>query len=374
MLSLKKNIQKIFKSLGYFVFRIIYGEIKGVLNPTENSEIELQIVKKTDKFSYSLYKIKNARLYTDRIKDTAIIKNNKIIEGPSFQFRTMQSEEVVNRDIKENIVFKNGTPRIKKNIKGNVVSLLTGGGGNDNYWHWMFDVLPRISICEDKINLSDINFFLVPDNKKRFQRESLEILQIPKEKQISSKKFRHISSSNLYVTSHPVVLSNNATKDIHNIPEWISLWLRKKFLENNINSRKNLPKKIYLDRSDSKSKNKNLRSIINEDEVKNYLISKGFSAIKLTDLSFVDQALTFYNADIIVGLHGAGFANIIFCKPNTKILELKANPFDKVIKSLANNNKLSHDSISLKGEEIKNYNQYGHIKISIDQLDKRIKI
>ena len=187
-------------------------------------------------------------------------------------------------------------------------------------------------------------------------------------------KFRHISSSNLYVTSHPVVLSNNATKDIHNIPEWISLWLRKKFLENNINSRKDLPKKIYLDRSDSKSKNKNLRSIINEDEVKNYLISKGFSAIKLTELSFIDQALTFYNADIIVGLHGAGFANIIFCKPNTKILELKANPFDKVIKSLANNNKLSHDSISLKGEEIKNYNQYGHIKISIDQLDKRIKI
>ena len=59
---------------------------------------------------------------------------------------------------------------------------------------------------------------------------------------------------------------------------------------------------------------------------------------------------------------------------NKKILELKANPFDKVIKSLANNNKLSHDSISLKGEEIKNYNQYGHIKISIDQLDKRIKI
>ena len=30
----------------------------------------------------------------------------------------------------------------------NVLSLLTGGGGNDNYWHWMFDVLPRIKLSE----------------------------------------------------------------------------------------------------------------------------------------------------------------------------------------------------------------------------------
>ena len=30
----------------------------------------------------------------------------------------------------------------------------------------------------------------------------------------------------------------------------------------------------------------------------------------------------FQNAKIIIGAHGAAFANLIFCKPNTKILDI----------------------------------------------------
>ena len=37
--------------------------------------------------SYRVYNIMGGRLYTDRIHDTAILLDNKIIEGPSFQFR-----------------------------------------------------------------------------------------------------------------------------------------------------------------------------------------------------------------------------------------------------------------------------------------------
>ena len=52
---------------------------------------------------------------------------------------------------------------------------------------------------------------------------------------------------------------------------------------------------------------------------------KGFSILTLSDLSFIDQTKLFYNASEIVGLHGAGFANLVFCKPGTKILELKSD-------------------------------------------------
>ena len=57
--------------------------------------------------------MKNGRLYTDRINDTAIIYK-KIIDGPSFQFRDLKSK-VINGPVKSNIVFKKGTPRLKKN-------------------------------------------------------------------------------------------------------------------------------------------------------------------------------------------------------------------------------------------------------------------
>ena len=52
----------------------------------------------------------------------------------------------------ENIVFQKGTPKLKKKLKGSVFSLLTGGGGNENYWHWLFDVLPRFKILENQYN------------------------------------------------------------------------------------------------------------------------------------------------------------------------------------------------------------------------------
>ena len=46
---------------------------------------------------------------------------------------------------------------LKKKVDGNVLSLLTGGGGNENYWHWLFDVLPRIKIVSEVYNISEID-------------------------------------------------------------------------------------------------------------------------------------------------------------------------------------------------------------------------
>ena len=367
MLAIKKNLQKYFKSLGYFLFKILYGKINEVINTENSNEIEIHSIKKAKKFSYKIYSIKNARLYTDRVSDTAVIKNNKLLSGPSFQFRNIKNE-VINADPHTNLVMLNGTPRTKRKISGKVLSLLTGGGGNENYWHWMFDVLPRIGICEEKINLNNIDFFLLPDNKKKFQAETLETLKIPQNKQISSTKFRHILTDELYVTSHPVVLTDNATKDIQNIPEWILEWLKSKFVKNQDKNFKTFSKKVYLDRSDSKSNARNLRSIINEKDVQDFMKNNGFKIVKLSELSFEEQVMTFRNADTIVGLHGAGYANLVFCTPSTKIVEIKANPNDIVIKSLANKNNLTYESISCKPEEIKSDNQFGHINVPIEKL------
>ena len=234
----KKSFQKFFKLFSYGIFKIIHGKIKGTIDPNKSNEIEVKLIKKKNNASYNIYKITDGRLYTDRVNDTAIIKNNKVVKDASFQFRDKKIK-VVNVSAEENIVFEKGTPRIKRKINGKVLSLLTGGGGNDNYWHWLFDVLPRIDICENVIELDKIDFFLLPDNKRKFQIETLEILGIPQRKQISSVNFRHIISKELYVTNHPVVLTNDATAGIQNMPLWISEWLKKKFIKKNINEKVN---------------------------------------------------------------------------------------------------------------------------------------
>ena len=368
MLKTKKKIQIFFKSIAHKLFKIIYGEISHIIFPKSNTDIAVENVE-LSKCEYQIYFCKKSRLYTDRIHDTAIIKNNKIIEGPSFQYRDNKNDKC-----ETNSVFTKGTPRFKKNIKGTVFSLLTGGGGNSNYWHWLFDVLPRLFILQNsQMKNCLIDYYFFPSLNKKFQTESLDILEISPQKRLSSKNIRHFSSDKIIITSHPYTLLNDPNLDSLNIPTWITDFLRKKFLnklKKNENSKKNFPKKIYINRKDATIKL--LRYIINENEVEKNLIKNGFTSLTLSDYSFADQVALFNNAESIVGLHGAGFANIIFCSPNTKILELRPDTAGDAIKNLAIKNNLSYDDISSKTKTLNYNNNYGDIEVNIDLLIKKL--
>ncbi len=368
--SIKKKIQSIFKNIGYSLSKAFYGHIKGVIESKNNQSIEL-IEKTLEKdYLYKIYIIKDCRLYTDTVNDAAFIIKDKIIEGPSYQFRFEKFQGVKNSDISQNIVFKKGTPRIKKKINGTVFSLLTGGAGNSNYWHWLFDVLPRFKILENQYNFNDIDYFLFPDTKERFQKETLDLLNIPKSKILSSKNFRHIEAKEIITVDHPYVLKNNPTAEIQNIPSWILNYLNEKFIPKHKEIK--LPQKIYIDRKDSKSNHRHLRKIINEEEVKNYLTKKGFSIIVLSELSFLDQINLFSNAKQIIGLHGAGFANLVFSKPDTFVLEVKSEVAAPVIGNLAKKTGLKFKEMSIKPEKNPNNDQQGLIYVPLKDLENKL--
>ena len=371
--NIKQKSQKIFKTFFYKTFLLFHGKIKGKINFTNNSKMKIEIVEKQNNIKYKIYKIKDGRLYTDRIHDTAIILDNFIVEGPSFQFRTINFVNIINDKVEKNIVFQRGTPRIKRNLNGKVLSLLTGGAGNDNYWHWLFDVLPRFALCEKVLDLNDIDFFLLPSIDKKFQKETLDLLNISKKKRLSSKSFRHINASELFVTEHPYVITNDVGYDIQNIPIWISKWLKEKYINSKSTNNLNLPKKIFIDSSDSSQRIKKLRLLVNEYQVRSFLINKGFESIILGNLHFRDQIKIFNNAEIIIGLHGAGFANMCFCKPGTKIIEIKSNKTKKVIENLAKTNDLFYKSISCEPTKFVSENSFGHINVSINLLKKVIE-
>ena len=363
MKNYKKFLQSLYKSIIYSIFTLIYGKIRGVISKnnkrfeTKNIEIE--------KNNYKIFICEKSRLYTDTIHDAATIIDNKTVAGPSFQLRNH-----INSNPLENIVFKKGTPAIKKNIKGTVLSLLIGGSGNYNYWHWLLDIIPRLKIIEKYDN--KIDYFLLPNLETRFQFETLELLKIPLNKTISSKKYNHIYADKLVITSHPYNLTNNPWIDHLHIPNWIYIFLKEKFIPY-VKSNKQFSKKFYIDRSDTNSSNKYSRFIINEDEVKETLSKQGYAIIKLANLPFIEQVELFYTAKSIVGLHGAGFANLIFCKKFTQVLELKSETAGNIIKNLAKTNDLIYKEITCKPESINFSNQSGDIKINIDLLNKMLK-
>ena len=88
---------------------------------------------------------------------------------------------------------------------------------------------------------------------------------------------------------------------------------RKYFYNENIKN----DKKFYI-------KRKNFRRDIKDSEkLENYFLNKGYEIIELDNMSFFEQIKIFNSAKYLISFSGSSFTNIIFCKPNTKILEIR---------------------------------------------------
>ncbi len=345
------------KKFNYFILSLLYPIPKKIRKIKQN-----QLTKITfGNNSYNVYTISSSRIYTDTINFCGVLQNNELLDGPSYQ--------IINNnflDIKKNIILKIGTPRLKKILKGPIFVLLTGGGGNSNYFHWLFDVLPRLKLIEKSIKENKIKYFLFPSLHEEFQQKTIKILKIPKPKCLSSRQFRHIESNKIIMTSHPYVFSKNSKNDSQKIPKWISLWLKEKFLP--YKSKKKFFKKIFIDRKFSESAHQG-RSITNKEEVTSLLKKEGFKSIFLEDYTFEEKIAIFNKANIIVGLHGAAFANIVFCKKGVKIIEILNKKTGNQFRNLALTNNLNYFPIFGKSK-IQVSDQQGNIKVSLKRLNK----
>lgn len=74
-----------------------------------------------------------------------------------------------------------------------------------------------------------------------------------------------------------------------------------------------LPKKIFIRR------NSGSRKVLNAPDLEKLLESKGYVTVEPETLTFSQQVQLFSNAEEVIGSSGAALANIIFCRPGTKI-------------------------------------------------------
>tara|TARA_Y100000590_G_scaffold188900_1_gene215220 strand:+ start:1041 stop:2144 length:1104 start_codon:yes stop_codon:yes gene_type:complete len=360
-----KIFQILFKKIFQKIFILFYGKIKKFsdFNSLDIKKISLDnITSDTDsKKKYFFYEIIKGRVYTDTIENVAIIKNNTIVPHISFQ--------QIHGDLKSsnfNIVLKNGTPRLKKKFNGTVLSLVQGASGN-NYFHFLFDIITRLKLCEEKYQINKIDYFYVPEIYY-WQRKIFKIFGIENDRLINSQKDRHIEADKILAIDHPWYYKGRVHDEVENIPSWIVFWLRNKFI--NMATKFNNNEKVFIDRSESQY---NHCQFQNNDEIINFLNSKGFKSYKVGQLDFFEQIFLFNNAKIIIGPHGAAFTNIIFCKPKTSIVEIipENHPSRQNVRlsKILDLNLTRIITPALKDEEKK----YGDIKFSIEEMNEVIK-
>ena len=111
---IKKKIKLYYKNLVQLFFKCIYGNVllpKNVDNLIKKEKIRNIKYKSPKNKYYNIYRIQNARIYTDNNENVAIIKDNLILPHISFQ--------QINGNLKEskfNSVVKIGTPSFLKKI------------------------------------------------------------------------------------------------------------------------------------------------------------------------------------------------------------------------------------------------------------------
>lgn len=84
-------------------------------------------------------------------------------------------------------------------------------------------------------------------------------------------------------------------------------------------------KKIYVSRLGSLK-----RFLVNEAELEAELVARGFTIVKPETLSVREQVALFHQAEVIVAPAGAALANVLFCRPGAKVVELQPSNFTGV--------------------------------------------
>lgn len=355
----KKRYFKKFLLMYKLIIKLFFLSIYGKVKFNEKSIHKRLNVKKVfiENKSYKIFEIDNCRVYTNT-SDTAFILNNYIISGPSIQLRNN-----TNSSVKNNVVIKNGTPKICKKINKKAYSLLSGFDCS-NYYHWFFNLISNYFLLKKKYRFKEDDFFLIPKLKYNFQIESLKILKI--KNTINSDHIKHMKLKKIIVPEFKDFNKNPVGKT-----DWIVKDLQNEFLPYaNVKKHK---LKIFIDRN---PKNTNQRDIYNKKDLLDFLKKKNFLIIDPSTLSFKKEVKLFNSTKTIIGIYGAGLVNVIFCKKNTNVIELRNNFNDDLYKNLILKCKLNY--FSLKSNLIKNnYSTSrkfdGLIEVDISKLSQILK-
>lgn len=237
--------------------------------------------------------------------------NQKLADMLGQTVETIEQQEVISLD-------KKGRKQVRlwdtTKLEGPHILL----GGAENYYHWLVDFLPRVSMIEECPELKDLPV-IVNHNFKSFQKRSLELVGFDTSRLVHSKAYHLIKSTDLYV---PHLLGRQF--EDYNMPAWMDpmlnafvyKWLRQKFAPL-MGLNPNTPRRIFISREGA-----NFRKCVNESEIFAIAQKFGFEKLDNEKLTFDEQINTYANAEVVMGPHGAGFTNMVFAPQNATLIEL----------------------------------------------------
>lgn len=181
-------------------------------------------------------------------------------------------------------------------------SALIGGTGHRNFFHWLFDSLPRIGLVRDA-GMDGIDRWIVPATELGVARELLARAGIPPDRLEPIGRRDHVVCDELVVTSAPGEICEPTPRSVD-------------FL------RKVLPsdrgriegKRVYISRSGR-------RRVANEADLGGILGRFGFRRVAMEGLALDDQIEAVAGAEVILAPHGAALSHMVHASDGAMVIE-----------------------------------------------------
>ena len=191
-------------------------------------------------------------------------------------------------------------------IEGSVAVLATRG--DENYYHFMLDALPRLALLEETRPLDRVDRFVVRHGRP-FHRQLLRMCGVPSDRIVDPSTHPHVRADHLVVPSIPALHSQT--------PGWVVDFLRRRLMPSEPTVGDG-PPRFYI----SRGSERRTRAVENEAAVIEMLRERGIVPVTLDGMTIPDQVELFRGAELIVSPHGAGLTNVVFCGPETKVVEI----------------------------------------------------
>lgn len=230
------------------------------------------------------------------------------------------------------------------------------------YFHWLIDCLPRLLRVRAGLPADTLIYV---DQTEDFQRESLALLGVPAERIIDAGRVDAVRSRRLIVPCHQIVYG-------HALPGWAVDALRV-LIEPALKAAspggapmREAGRRLYISREDAPH-----RHMTNETELVSRLRLYGFESLQLSRLSFADQVVAFAQAEIVLSPNGSGLANLVFCRPGTRMVELLPRTNINVIRILSDSAGLDYGYLkSFSVNDDTEWNSRADYTIDVDLVEE----
>jgi|GEM_PF-1958148 len=177
-----------------------------------------------------------------------------------------------------------------------------------SYYHFFIDTLAQIYLCDD-MGVPDDVPLIVPHyyDKGDFVKEYLKHFPL-KRKIVVQQKDEYMHVQELYVAKD--VFCNDSYPRV-----------RHQVINSGIAANQSevpAPERLFIKRKDGTN-----RSLSNSEQIEEIARAAGFMVIEPGEYTWEQQVRLFSEAKDIIGIHGAGLTNIMFCRNNdVRLLEL----------------------------------------------------